>query len=45
MSTVAAVLHWPLPDLCALDPGELMDWHGHAVRLWNQMQGAEGKEG
>ena len=34
MAEVAAILHWPLPELQAMPLDELLDWHGRAIAFW-----------
>jgi len=35
MTDIAAIFHWPLSELKALDIGELIYWRGRAIRWWN----------
>lgn len=42
MANIAAVFHWPLSELLALDLDELILWSGLATTRFNQMWG--GKE-
>ena len=39
MADIAAVFHWPLDRLEAMDAVELFAWRERAVDRWNQMQG------
>lgn len=32
MADVACVFHWPLSELREMEPAELADWHGRAVK-------------
>lgn len=41
MADIAAVFHWPLSELAALDLGELLLWRGLAIERWNKMHAAE----
>lgn len=41
MAEIAAVFHWSLAELRALEIEELLDWRDRAVRTWNRMQGAD----
>jgi len=41
MADIAAVFHWSLADLLAMDVMELFAWRDRAVARWNRMQGAE----
>jgi hypothetical protein len=43
MANIAAVFHWPLSELRALELDELIDWSGRATARWNAMWG--GKDG
>ncbi len=43
MADIAAVFHWPLSELRALDLDELLDWRERAVTAWNRMQGQKEK--
>ena len=38
MADIAAIYHWPLSELQALDMADLMFWHGKAVSWWNRHQ-------
>ncbi|WP_274378223.1 GpE family phage tail protein [Novosphingobium pentaromativorans] len=38
---MAAIFHWPLPDLEAMDLPELAMWRELAVKRWNRMNTAE----
>ncbi len=38
MADIAAIFHWPLAELQALDMGELILWRGLAVERWNTMR-------
>lgn len=39
MGDIAAIFHWPLSELRALDLPELFAWHRRAVDFWNRSQG------
>lgn len=39
MADIAAIFHWPLSELRALELPELIAWHGRAVDFWNRSQG------
>lgn len=41
MADIAAVFHWPLSELAALDLAELILWRGLAVDRWNRMNRTE----
>lgn len=41
MADIAAIFHWPLSDLAALDLGELIMWRRLAVDRWNHMNRTE----
>lgn len=43
MADIAAIFHWPLSELAAMDVIELLDWRARAVARWNRMHG--GKDG
>lgn len=43
MAEIAAIFHWPLSELEALDLGELLHWRDHAVAVWNRMNRTDGK--
>jgi len=40
MADVAAIFHWPLSELKALDIDELIFWRGRAIRWWNATNAA-----
>lgn len=42
MADIAAVFHWPLSELRALELDELLDWRDRAITRWSRMHG--GKE-
>lgn len=39
MANIAAVFHWPLSELNALDLDELIDWSIRATERWKAMWG------
>lgn len=39
MADIAAVFHWPLAQIEALDPVDLFAWRDRAVARWNRMHG------
>ncbi|WP_292959682.1 GpE family phage tail protein [Novosphingobium sp. UBA1939] len=41
IADIAAVFHWPIADLLAMDFFELCRWRRLAVARWNRMQGQE----
>lgn len=41
MADIAAVFHWPLSEIRALDPVELLHWRRLAIERWNRMNGKE----
>jgi hypothetical protein len=41
IADIAAVFHWPLSDLAAMDLADLLDWHRRAVAAWNRMNRTE----
>nr|WP_137681162.1 GpE family phage tail protein [Aurantiacibacter suaedae] len=41
MADIAAVFHWPLGELLALEIDDLIHWHTLAVDRWNQMNKAK----
>lgn len=41
MADIAAIFHWPLADLAALDLFDLIAWRRRAVDRWNRMQGGK----
>jgi hypothetical protein len=41
MADIAAIFHWPLSDLAALNLEELIMWRGLAVDRWNKMHRTE----
>ncbi|QQN75787.1 GpE family phage tail protein [Croceicoccus sp. YJ47] len=42
MADIAAIFHWPLSELEALDFEDLQRWRERAVARWNAMNGQEG---
>ncbi len=40
MAEIAAIFHWPLSELKALDMDELVEWRDRAVRWWNRVNAA-----
>lgn len=44
MADIAAIFHWPLSELMAMDVNELLNWRERAITRWNRMHG-NGKEG
>jgi len=40
MANIAAVFHWPLSELFALDLDELIAWNDRAVAIWKRMNEA-----
>jgi hypothetical protein len=38
---VAAIFHWPLSDIEALDLVDLIGWRSRAVDRWNRMHGGK----
>lgn len=42
MAEIAAVFHWSLSELSALELDELLDWRERAVAAWNRMNGSKG---
>lgn len=40
MADIAAIFHWPLSELKALDLDELILWRSLAVEGWNRMNSA-----
>ena len=44
MTDIAAIFHWPLSELQALDLDELIDWRSRAIRWWKRVH-AQNKEG
>ncbi len=42
IADVAAVFHWPLGDLLALDVEDLAAWRDRAVARWNSMNSSKG---
>ena len=38
MADIAAIFHWPLSELQALDVDDLVAWHDRAVKWWNRHQ-------
>ncbi|RSU63360.1 GpE family phage tail protein [Sphingomonas koreensis] len=41
MADIAAIFHWPLSELRALEVDELIFWRDLAVQRWNEMQGTK----
>nr|WP_082430924.1 GpE family phage tail protein [Novosphingobium sp. KN65.2] len=41
MANVAAIFHWPLSELLAMDLEELIMWSGLAIERWNTMNRVE----
>lgn len=41
MADIAAIFHWPLSELAALDLAELFLWRGLAIERWNRMNRTE----
>lgn len=41
MADIAAIFHWPLSELAAMDLNELIDWRDRAVERWNRMNEAQ----
>ncbi|WP_421721792.1 GpE family phage tail protein [Aurantiacibacter suaedae] len=41
IADIAAVFHWPLGELLALEIDDLIHWHTLAVDRWNQMNKAK----
>ncbi|PKP92275.1 MAG: GpE family phage tail protein [Alphaproteobacteria bacterium HGW-Alphaproteobacteria-16] len=41
MADIAAIFHWPLSELRALDVDELITWRDLAIERWNRMQGED----
>lgn len=41
MAQVAFFFHWPLADMDAMPPEELMDWRERAVGIHNQLHQTE----
>ncbi|MGE4323542.1 MAG: GpE family phage tail protein [Sphingobium sp.] len=39
MANIAAIFHWPLSELKALDLDELIAWNGRATDRWTAMWG------
>lgn len=39
MADIAAIFHWPLSDLRALEIDDLLMWHDLAIDRWNRMWG------
>lgn len=42
MADIAAIFHWPLSDLVAMDILELIAWRNRAVTRWKNMNEAKG---
>lgn len=45
MTDIAAIFHWSLAELQALDIDELIFWRGKAIRWWNAVNTPKGKGG
>ena len=45
MADIAAVFHWPLSELRALELDQLVAWRERAVACWNRMQGDAKEDG
>ncbi|WP_369817928.1 GpE family phage tail protein [Novosphingobium sp. KN65.2] len=41
IADIAAIFHWPLPHLEAMDLTELAMWRELAVKRWNRMNTTE----
>ncbi|WP_408586597.1 GpE family phage tail protein [Novosphingobium sp.] len=41
IANIAAVFHWPLSELAAMDLTELLTWNALAIDRWNRMNNAE----
>lgn len=41
MADIAAIFHWPLAELKALELDELASWHRLAIDRHKQMKGAD----
>jgi hypothetical protein len=39
MADLAAIFHWSLAEIEALDLADLIAWHGLALARWNRMWG------
>lgn len=37
MADIAAVFHWPLSELAAMDFFDLLDWHARALDRWKAL--------
>lgn len=37
MADIAAIFHWPLAQIAALDFDALLYWRNAAVRAWNRL--------
>ncbi|MGW8201918.1 GpE family phage tail protein [Sphingomonas bisphenolicum] len=42
MANIAAIFHWSLSELKALDLVELIEWNARAIERWNAMWGDKG---
>jgi hypothetical protein len=43
IADIAAIFHWPLAEIEALDLADLMLWRGKAIDRWNRMWGSKDK--
>jgi Phage P2 GpE. len=41
MTDIAAIFHWPLSEICALDLAELIAWRRRAIDWWNNVHRTE----
>ncbi len=41
MADIAAIFHWPLSELEAMEIGDLLDWRSRAITRWNRMHGGK----
>jgi hypothetical protein len=42
MADIAAIFHWPLSDMAAMDVIEVIEWRGRAVDRWKKMNEVKG---
>ena len=42
MADIAAIFHWPLSEMAAMDILDLIDWRERAVARWNRMNDSKG---
>lgn len=42
MADIAAIFHWPLSELAAMEILDLIDWRARAVDRWNRMHDVRG---